>query len=67
MARIATPSTTVGEVLAWHEADLARALVDRDWAAVQVAARRLKRLDRMLAVYGPDAGYTAAVLSGGGR
>ena len=67
MARIATPSTTVGEMLAGHEADMAVALAARDWDTVQVEARHLKALDRLVAACGSDAGYLAAILSGGGR
>ena len=67
MARVATAATKVGEMLAAGEADMAVALAARDWDAVQVEARRLKAFDRLVAACGPDSGYVAAVLSGGGR
>ena len=63
-ARLATSSTTIGEVLAEHDADLAIALGARDWARVGSVARRLKMLDRMAELCGPDAGYLATLLSG---
>ena len=59
---LATSTTTVGEMVAEHEAALAAATARRDWDAVTAEARHLKALDRLALMFGPGARYQEALI-----